>query len=79
MAAKTADIPKRRKVIILGAGIAGLSVAKHFVKNNMLDFIILEAKNCIGGRVHSEQKCELVSSRFVITISHRFHAIPYSM
>ena len=60
MAATAADTAKRKKVIILGAGIAGLSVAKHLVKNNMLDFVVLEAKSWIGGRIHSEQKRKLI-------------------
>lgn len=57
MAASDADIKaKKFRTIILGAGIAGLSAAKHFVKNSMLDFIILEAKSAIGGRISSVQK-----------------------
>lgn len=41
------------KVIIIGSGIAGLSAAKHLVKNNMMDFIMVEAKDKIGGRIMS--------------------------
>ncbi|XP_045449773.1 peroxisomal N(1)-acetyl-spermine/spermidine oxidase [Melitaea cinxia] len=40
-------------VIIIGAGIAGLAAANHFIKNGMDDFIILEARNRIGGRIIS--------------------------
>ncbi|XP_013193705.1 peroxisomal N(1)-acetyl-spermine/spermidine oxidase [Amyelois transitella] len=40
-------------VIIIGGGIAGLSAANHFVKNGMEDFIILEARKRIGGRIIS--------------------------
>ncbi|KAK9884537.1 hypothetical protein WA026_007378 [Henosepilachna vigintioctopunctata] len=39
------------KVIIIGAGIAGLSAAFHLTKNGMNDFILLEARNRIGGRI----------------------------
>ncbi|KAF2349057.1 Amine oxidase [Trinorchestia longiramus] len=39
------------RVIILGAGVAGLSAANYLLKNNFSDFIILEARNRIGGRV----------------------------
>lgn len=60
MAAKDAGTDKRYRVAILGAGIAGLSVAKHFVKNNMLDFVIIEAKNWIGGRVHAVEEGTLL-------------------
>lgn len=40
-------------VIIIGGGIAGLAAADHFVKNGMQDFIILEARKRIGGRIVS--------------------------
>ncbi|XP_023934114.2 peroxisomal N(1)-acetyl-spermine/spermidine oxidase [Bicyclus anynana] len=40
-------------VIIIGGGIAGLAAANYFVKNGMDDFIILEARKRIGGRIIS--------------------------
>ncbi|CAH0553813.1 unnamed protein product [Brassicogethes aeneus] len=39
------------KVLIIGAGIAGLSAAYHLSKNGFKDFKILEARSRIGGRV----------------------------
>lgn len=57
MAANDADAGgKKYRTIILGAGISGLSAAKHLVKNNMLDFLILEAKGNIGGRICAIEK-----------------------
>lgn len=57
MAANDAETDgKKYRTIILGAGIAGLSAAKHFVKNNMLDFVILEANDKIGGRICAFEK-----------------------
>ncbi|KAI5706892.1 hypothetical protein M8J76_015319 [Diaphorina citri] len=47
---KTNDIPKY-KVIILGAGMAGLSAASHLMKNKHTDFLVLEARDRIGGRI----------------------------
>lgn len=46
---------KRRKfkVVIIGAGMAGLSAANHLIKNNIADFHILEARGRIGGRIVS--------------------------
>lgn len=41
------------KIIIIGAGIAGISAAHHLVKNGETDFKILEARNRIGGRIIS--------------------------
>ncbi|XP_034948711.1 spermine oxidase [Chelonus insularis] len=39
------------KICIIGAGMAGLSAANHLLKNNLTDFLILEARNRIGGRI----------------------------
>ncbi|KAL1509472.1 hypothetical protein ABEB36_004198 [Hypothenemus hampei] len=39
------------KVLIIGAGMAGLSAAYHLTKNNFTDFKLLEARNRIGGRI----------------------------
>lgn len=33
------------KVVIVGAGIAGLSAAQHLIHNGIKDIIILEASN----------------------------------
>lgn len=41
------------KVIIIGAGTAGLSAANHLIKNGLTDFRILEAQHRIGGRIVS--------------------------
>src|SRR5215831_15188185 len=45
-------IGKKPKVIIIGAGFAGLAAAYYLHKKN-IEFIILEARNRIGGRVFS--------------------------
>lgn len=39
------------KIIIIGAGMAGLSSAYHLIKNGFTDFKILEARDRIGGRI----------------------------
>lgn len=42
------------KVVVIGAGLAGLTCARDLLKfNSQLDVTILEASNRIGGRVHS--------------------------
>lgn len=43
----------RYNVIIIGCGMAGLSAANYFLKNDMSDFLILEARKRIGGRIVS--------------------------
>lgn len=47
--------PKKQKyrIVIIGAGAAGLSAANHLIKNGIDDFLILEARNRIGGRIIS--------------------------
>lgn len=45
-------ISKKPKVIIIGAGFAGLSAALYLHKKN-IDFMVLESRNRIGGRVFS--------------------------
>jgi len=44
---------KKPTVIILGAGFAGLSAARALEKRGV-DVIVLEARNRVGGRVHSK-------------------------
>ncbi|XP_066975267.1 spermine oxidase isoform X1 [Macrobrachium rosenbergii] len=39
------------KVVIIGAGMAGLAAANHLLKNNVRDFVILEGRNRAGGRI----------------------------
>lgn len=41
------------KVIIIGAGAAGIAAATKLLKNNFNNFIILEAENRIGGRIQT--------------------------
>ncbi|KAI0803479.1 putative flavin-containing polyamine oxidase [Xylaria sp. FL0064] len=45
---------ERTKVAILGAGIAGITIAQALSNHSITDFLILEYKDHIGGRVHSE-------------------------
>lgn len=41
------------RILIIGAGIAGLSAAHHLVKGGETNFKILEARDRIGGRIIS--------------------------
>jgi spermine oxidase len=51
--ASTASTNKQShfKVIIVGAGVAGLTAANHLCSNGITDFKILEARNRVGGRI----------------------------
>ncbi|XP_054289865.1 peroxisomal N(1)-acetyl-spermine/spermidine oxidase-like isoform X1 [Macrosteles quadrilineatus] len=64
MASSDADLTfKKCKIIIIGAGMAGLSAANHLIKNGESDFVVLEARKRVGGRIVSirvdENKFEL--------------------
>ncbi|XP_012065601.1 polyamine oxidase 1 [Jatropha curcas] len=48
------DSPSRSSVIIIGAGISGLSAAKVLAENGIEDMVILEASDRIGGRIRKE-------------------------
>lgn len=51
--AEAKKVSHKCKVLIIGAGMAGLSAAHHLVKNGLSDFKILEARSRIGGRIIS--------------------------
>eukprot|EP00112_Aurelia_sp_Birch-Aquarium-sp1_P008004 Seg1875.5 transcript_id=Seg1875.5/GoldUCD/mRNA.D3Y31 product="Polyamine oxidase" protein_id=Seg1875.5/GoldUCD/D3Y31 len=45
---------KRVKVVIIGAGAAGIKAAETFHTKGFNDFIVLEGKNYIGSRINHE-------------------------
>lgn len=47
------SLKKNPKIIIVGAGLSGLSAAVRLIENGYDDILILEAENRIGGRIHS--------------------------
>lgn len=56
------------KVIIIGAGIAGLAAATHLSQHDMNDYIVLEAQNRIGGRICSSEISIKINYSTVSTI-----------
>jgi len=46
-------ISDMQDVIIIGAGLTGLSLAKHISEMGKKDFLVLEARDRIGGRIHT--------------------------
>ena len=42
---------KQPKIVIIGAGVAGLGAADILVRNGFNDITVLEAKDRIGGRI----------------------------
>lgn len=51
-ASQISSRPTHNQVIVIGAGISGLSAAKT-LKDNRISLLVLEARNRIGGRIHS--------------------------
>jgi uncharacterized protein with NAD-binding domain and iron-sulfur cluster len=49
---------RQYRVVIIGAGIAGLSCAKYLIENDIDDFVIIEAHDQIGGRCQTIQLCK---------------------
>ncbi|XP_066986466.1 uncharacterized protein [Macrobrachium rosenbergii] len=47
-------------VVIVGAGVAGLSAAKTLLENNITDILILEADHRIGGRVRTYREGDIL-------------------
>ena len=43
----------KTKVLILGAGLSGVTAAKTLLDKNITDFLILDGKNYTGGRIHA--------------------------
>lgn len=46
--------PKRRRVIVIGAGLSGLSAARVLAASGDFELIILEARSRIGGRIWTD-------------------------
>lgn len=46
------------RIVVVGAGLAGLAAAKTLLENGFTDVTILEASDRIGGRVQSVQHGE---------------------
>ncbi|ESO03800.1 hypothetical protein HELRODRAFT_191961 [Helobdella robusta] len=41
------------KVVVIGGGLAGISAAKTLIQNGVQDVLLIEAKDRLGGRVHT--------------------------
>lgn len=49
------EAKKKAKVLILGAGLSGITAAKVLLENDITDFYVLEGQDYIGGRIHAMQ------------------------
>ncbi len=63
------------KVVILGAGLTGLSAAYHFEKSGFFDYSIFEKCNRVGGLLKTHQESGYTfdhTGHFLHTISSEF-------
>ena len=51
---KPDDVIATTEVIVIGGGIAGLTAARELQTKFNNNVIVLEARNRIGGRIHSD-------------------------
>ena len=51
-AAPTSTKTTKTKVAILGGGVSGISAAKNLAAKGIADFVIIEARDELGGRAH---------------------------
>ena len=47
----SASAARQTKVLVLGAGLAGITAAKTLQDKGITDFLVLEAQDYIGGRI----------------------------
>ncbi|MFD2588405.1 flavin monoamine oxidase family protein [Croceitalea marina] len=52
------------KYIIIGAGLSGLTIAYFLLKNGESDFIILEGRDRVGGRINTKNGIDLGATWF---------------
>lgn len=45
----------RPRIVVIGAGLAGLAATQTLLENGFTNVTVLEASDCIGGRVQSVQ------------------------
>lgn len=49
---------RKPKIIIVGAGAAGIAAAARLIEKGLENIKILEAKDRIGGRIHTVEFCK---------------------
>ncbi|XP_028048109.2 spermine oxidase [Monomorium pharaonis] len=47
-------MPRKTKIVIVGAGAAGIAAASRLLQKGVNDFVILEANDRIGGRIYTK-------------------------
>ncbi|XP_068237570.1 spermine oxidase-like [Palaemon carinicauda] len=50
-----------KEIVIVGGGMAGLSAAKQLMKDNVKNFVLLEAQDYLGGRVKTHREGSILT------------------
>ncbi|XP_068235184.1 spermine oxidase-like [Palaemon carinicauda] len=53
-------LAERKKVAIIGGGVAGLAAARKLTQNRISDVLVLEAQDYLGGRVKTYREGSLL-------------------
>lgn len=61
------------KILVVGAGLAGLAAASSLYEKGFTNIIILEAQEVIGGRVFSLPLGKSIASYFLLVLSIFVH------
>lgn len=70
--------PRHPRIVVIGAGLAGLTAAKTLLENGFTQVTVLEASDCIGGRVlsvqHGQTNLPWLLKHIMCTIINNNHA-----
>src|SRR5437899_670739 len=50
--------PGKKRVLVIGAGMAGIAAARRLQESGHASVIVLEARDRIGGRIHTEHRAD---------------------
>lgn len=81
MVSHLAAAPTDKKIIVIGAGAAGVAAATRLIQNGYTNVKILEAEDRIGGRIHTirfaDNVIDMGAHMYVFTLSFRRHFLSY--
>jgi monoamine oxidase len=61
------------KILIIGAGAAGIAAAAHLLEKGFKNLLILEAKNRIGGRIHTVKFCKYSNQSLLYSFINKIY------
>jgi polyamine oxidase len=58
--------PRQAQVIILGGGVAGISLARALIADNITDILLLEGRDELGGRAYTETLHNCITGQDIV-------------